>query len=284
MARSMRVGEFTLDVVSGGSLRLDGGTMFGPVPRVLWEKKIIPDERHRIPMQTNCLLIHGHGKRVLVDAGYGSKADARRRDFQGLQAGNPIVASLADRGLQPEDVHVVVLTHLHFDHVGGCTQFDDNGDLHLVFPNAEHVVQRIEWEDAIAGLPELAGSYFAEDFLPIERSGRLRLVDGSAEILPTIRVRRIGGHTRGMQAVEIGDADQPAVVCLADLVPTTVHVKAFWQVSYDQFPLDVRRAKPIELGRVADADTVVHFCHDVQRPLARIRRDPKQEFVVIEEA
>lgn len=279
----MRIGEFELDIVSGGALKLDGGTMFGPVPRVLWEKKLPPDERHRIPMQTNCLLIQGCGKRILVDAGYGSKADARQRDVQALQAGNPIVENLAAIGVQPEDVDVVVLTHLHFDHVGGCTRFDENGRLELVFPNAEHFVQRVEWQDATSGLPELLGSYFENDFRPIEQAGRLRLVDGDAEILPNIRVRVVGGHTRGMQIVEIGDVDRPAVVCLADLAPTTAHLKTFWQVSYDQFPLDVRRAKPIELGRAADAGTVVLFCHDVGTPLARVQRDPKQEFVPIVE-
>lgn len=277
----MKLGGMEVHVLSGGTFRLDGGTMFGPVPRVLWEKQIPPDERHRIPMDANCLWVRVDGTNVLIDAGYGSKADAKRRDFQALEDGRPIVRSLAALGARPEDVDLVVLTHLHFDHVGGCTARDESGRLRPVFSNAEHVVQRSEWEDAVSGRPELAGSYFEEDFLPLESAGRLQLVDGDAEILPGVRVRRVGGHTRGMQIVELGgtEHDPPLGVVLSDLAPTTAHLKTFWQVSYDQFPLDVRRVKPVELGRIADQGGIAFLCHDTQTRWAYLKRDSRREFV-----
>jgi glyoxylase-like metal-dependent hydrolase (beta-lactamase superfamily II) len=277
----MKLGKMEVDVVGGGAFRLDGGTMFGPVPRVLWERQIPPDERHRIPMTANCLLVRVGGSIVLVDAGYGSKADGKRRDFQALEEGGPIVRSLAAHGVRPEDVDLVVLTHLHFDHVGGCTMRDESGSLRLVFSNADHVVQRSEWEDAVSRRPELLGSYFEEDFLPLEAAGRLQLVDGEVEILPGVRVRRVGGHTRGMQIVELGSTstDPPLGVALSDLAPTTAHLKTFWQVSYDQFPLDVRRIKPIELGRIADCGALAFLCHDTRTRWAYLKRDSKQEFV-----
>lgn len=271
----------SLRVLSGGRLALDGGNMFGPVPRVLWETKLRPDHHHRIGMDTNCVLVEMEGHRILIDTGYGSKAGTKQREFQGLEEGEPIARSLAAIGLTPDDISIVILTHLHFDHVGGCTRRSLSGALEPVFPRAQHFVQSIEWEDAAARKPELLGSFFEEDFLPLEEAGLVEKVGPVAEILPGLTLRLVGGHTRGMQIVEIGrrPGGVPAAVCLADLAPTVHHLRTFWHVSYDQFPLDVRRAKPVVLGKVADEGSLVLFCHDVAIRQAYLKRDPKQEFI-----
>jgi glyoxylase-like metal-dependent hydrolase (beta-lactamase superfamily II) len=278
----MRLGSLHVQVVSGGTLSLDGGNMFGPVPRVLWEKKAPPDSRHRIAMETNCLLVETGTHRILIDAGYGSKADARQREFQNLQPGNPIVENLARLGFTPRDITHVILTHLHFDHVGGCTARTQEGAIVPVFPHARHIVQEMEWEDAVSSRPELAGSYFSDDFVPIEQAGLLEKVTGTAQVAPGVSVRRVGGHTRGMQIVELGQTDSspPEGYVLADLVPTTLHLKTFWHVSYDQFPVELRRIKPQILDQIAQSRACVFFCHDTKTPWAYLKRDAKQEFEV----
>ena len=276
----MRIGDISVDIVSGGTLSLDAGTMFGPVPRLLWEKKVTPDHWHRVAMDTNVILISRGDERILIDAGYGSKAASKQREFQALEEGEPLTRNLKAKGINPSDITAVIITHLHFDHVGGCTRKTTEGNLEVVFPNARHFVQRAEWEDATARLPELAGSYFEEDFLPIEEAGLVELIDGDAEILPDISLRVVGGHTRGMQIVKIGKHPngKPAFVALADLAPTSNHLKAFWSMSYDQYPLDVRRTKPAILGSVADDESVALFSHETGTRAAKLKRDPRQEF------
>lgn len=275
----MQLGPCRVHVIQGGSLRLDGGAMFGPVPRVVWEKKVTPDDRHRIPMQTNCLFIETNSRRILVDTGYGSKADARQRDIQGLEEGNPIVAHLAGIGVEPASITHVILTHLHFDHAGGCTHRTADGHLEPVFPQAEHWVQRVEWEDATGNRPELLGSYFEEDFVPLAERSLLRFIDGNEEIAPSVRVRLLGGHTRGMQMVEVGEPGSMGFFP-ADLFPTPWHLKTFWQVAYDQFPLEVRRAKPALLAEVAAQGGCLFFCHDIARPWGYLRADTRGEWEI----
>ena len=275
---AMRFGELELTTVSGGRLRLDGGTMFGVVPRPLWEKVCPPDEKHRVQMDTNCLLVHAGKHTILIDTGYGSKLDEKARAINAAEEGNPLLRNLAALGVQPGDITMVIFTHLHFDHAGGSTFFD-NGMLKPVFPNAKHFVQRTEWDDATGNIPELMGSYFVNDFLPVEEAGLIELIDGDAEILPNIRVRLVGGHTRGQQIVYLGRGDQQAVY-LADLCPFPAHLRTFWSMSYDQFPLQQRRMKPIVLGEAADHGWPVLFDHDPTTRAATITRDTKREFVV----
>lgn len=263
-----------LHLVSGGSLRLDGGSMFGVVPRPLWMKFAPPDESNRVALQTNCLLIRAHGKTALVDTGYGGKAPDKIRGLFALEPGEPLLASLAEIGVGREDVDFVILTHLHFDHAGGGTRYDGSGGVETTFPNARYVVQRAEWEDAAAQRPELAGAYFRKDFLPIEESGQLELIEGNTEILPGVSTVLVGGHTRGMQLVSIEAAGRSAIF-LADLCPTSKHLPTFWTMAYDQFLLDVRRVKPNVLKWVASEHVVAIFEHDPQLQGAMLRLNDK---------
>ncbi|MCE9589427.1 MAG: MBL fold metallo-hydrolase [Planctomycetes bacterium] len=276
-----RIGDLELEVVSGGRLRLDGGTMFGVVPRVLWQRKSPPDERNRILLDTNCLLIRSPVGLVLIDTGYGGKATQRDRDNFALEEGSPLLRNLAAVGVRPDDIAVVILTHLHFDHAGGVTELDESGVPRPVFRRAMHLVQRLEWEDATGRLPELAGAYFERDFLPLADAGLLELVDGDARPIPGIELRLTGGHTRGHQVVLLHNSDRHAIYT-GDLAPTTAHLRAFWTMAYDQSLLEQRRLKPRLLGEAADRDWLVIFDHDPNIRAAHLARDAKEEFVVRE--
>jgi glyoxylase-like metal-dependent hydrolase (beta-lactamase superfamily II) len=265
---------FELHLVSGGSLRLDGGAMFGVVPKTLWERVAPPDEKNRIELQTNCLLIRAHGKTILVDTGYGGKAPAKVREHYALQPGEPLLASLGARGIAREGVDAVVLTHLHFDHAGGGTRLDADGAVEPTFPNATYFVQRAEWEDAAAQRPELAGAYFRKDFLPLEERGQLELLDGNAEIVPGVHTLVVGGHTRGMQLVSVELGGKNAMF-MADLCPTSKHLPTFWTMAYDQFLLDVRRVKPSVLQWAANEKVMAVFEHDPVLGAATLKLDEK---------
>jgi glyoxylase-like metal-dependent hydrolase (beta-lactamase superfamily II) len=270
--QSIAVGDFQLTVVSGGTLRNDGGTMFGVVPKVLWERACPPDEQNRILLDTNCLLVRTPDSVGLIDTGYGGKASPKVQARNDLAAESQLPLNLAAVGVVPADIEWVILTHLHFDHAGGCTWRDSTGQLHPTFPRAKHFVQRIEWEDATSNRPDLAGAYFPNDFVPLEEAGLVEVIDEVTEIAPGIATRRTDGHTRGHQIVTFTSRGQAAWY-LGDLCPMVPHVRAFWSMAYDQYPLTVRTTKPAVLGEIADRQDVAVFCHDPQCRFARIRRD-----------
>lgn len=276
---SLKFGDLELKIVSGGALRIDGGNMFGVVPKLLWQRKCEPDDRNRIAMDCNCLLISSPNGKTLIDTGYGSKGSDRQKRNHSLEDGNPIIDNLAAIGVAPGEITCVIFSHLHFDHAGGGTLRDDNGELRPAFPNARHIVQKDEWNDANANLPELAGAYFHDDFKPIELAGLLELVDGDAELHPGIRVEQSGGHTRGHQIIQLESEGQRAVF-LADLCPLAAHLPTMWSMAYDQDPLHVRRTKPAILGRAADNDSLLIFEHDPEIRAARIQRDAKNDFAI----
>ncbi|HEX6984525.1 MAG TPA: MBL fold metallo-hydrolase [Planctomycetaceae bacterium] len=277
----MRFGEFELTTVSGGRFRVDGGTMFGVVPKALWERVAPPDERNAIPQATNCLLIRGRERTVLIDAGYGGKLSEKQRRQLTAESGEPLLESLAAAGVAPERIDAVLLTHLHFDHAGGATRLGEDGRLVPAFPNAEYVVQRREWELATADVPELRGSYPAENFRPLAESGRLRLLDGDGEVLPGVRAVVTGGHTPGHQAFVLESGGGTAVY-LGDVCPTTRHLRTLWCMGYDLDLLATRRAKRSLLGRIADEGWLALFDHDAEVAAARIARDDVREFAVTE--
>jgi len=273
----LRLGEFELTTVSGGRFRIDGGTMFGVVPKPLWERIAPPDERNTIAQTTNCLLVRSPGRTVLIDTGYGPKLGEKQRRHLDAEAGDPLAAPLAGAGVSRDGVDLVLLTHLHFDHAGGATRRDSEGRLIAAFPNAEYVVQRREWELATAELPELRGSYPTQNFLPLAESGRLRLIDGDVEVTPGIRSLVTGGHTPGHQAFLIQSGGEAAIY-LGDVCPTTSHLRTLWCMGYDLDLLTTRRAKRTILGRAADEGWLALFDHDAKAAAARITRDPVHEF------
>lgn len=277
----MRVGDWEVNTVNGGSFWIDGGVMFGVVPRTLWSQVIAPDELSRVHCGGHCLLARNGRHTVLVDAGYGGKYDQLDRRFYGMEPGEPLVASLAQLGVVPEQIDYVLFSHLHFDHAGGATRYDDRRRLVPTFPNARHVVGRWEWEDAVRGTPELQTAYNSDNLLPLDQAGLVDLVDGNAEILPGIRTRITGGHTRGHLAILV-QSDGQTVAFLGDMCPSRAHLRRMWHTAYDQFPLDTRRTKPVWLGQAADQQWLVVWNHDPQMAVGRVQRHPRREFDVVD--
>lgn len=275
----MKLGDSEVRSVSGGRFRLDGGSMFGVVPKGLWERKCPCDTKNRIQLDTNCLLVRAGTSLVLIDSGYGPKTDPRQREHCAMQGGDPLIENLGRAGIHPDDITAVVLTHLHFDHIGGCTFRDDSGKVRPVFRRARHFVQRAEWEDATSGAPELAGTYFSENFLPLWEAGLVELIDGEVEILPGITARRTGGHTRGHQIVTIGSG-AAAGVYASEFCPLVAHLKPRWTMAYDQFPLEVRRLKPALLADIAGKRSVMFFNHDPAVQAATLRQSEEGDFVM----
>ena len=269
MSTHVSLGDFEVTIVSGGRLWIDGGNMFGVIPRMMWQRVAPPDDQHRILLETNCVLVRTPNSIGLIDTGYGGKSLQKIRERYSLEDGAPLPRNLAARGVAPDDIDWVILTHLHFDHAGGLTFRAADGRLQLTFPRARHFVQRNEWEDATGNLPELAGAYFPDDFALLEEAGLLELLDGLAEPVPGITTRLTGGHTRGHQIVMLESGDESAV-CLGDICPTTAHLGIFWTLAYDQFPLAVRRAKPAIMNDIGTHDRLVLFSHDPNTPSARI--------------
>lgn len=274
------IGDFELTVVSGGTLRGDGGNMFGVVPRVLWERIYLPDDDNRIFMDTNCLLVRTPNSLGLIDTGYGDKSPQNVRRRSCMEDGALLIRNLMAAGVTPDEVNWVILTHLHFDHAGGATTVDSDGQLQPVFPNARHYVQQIEWEDANSGRPELKGAYSPADFLPFEEAGLLTLIDDTHEICAGITTHRTGGHTRGHQLVSLSSGDQ-TVVYLGDVCPMVGHMRALWTMAYDQYPLTTRQTKPQILGAIADQNHIAVLAHDPQARVVRLQRDARTEFKVL---
>jgi len=263
--------ELKLTLLDGGRVRLDGGAMFGVVPKPLWERRRPADERNRIELAMNCLLIEDGARRVLVDNGAGDKWDEKSRDIYGLQPKNA-EALLAPAGIVPEDIDVVVLTHLHFDHAGGSTVRHGDG-LRPAFPNARYVVQRGELALARLDNERIRASYLAENFEPLaEEEDRLQIVDGDTFLFPWLELRLVPGHTPFMQMVLVRDG-AGTVAFPADLVPTASHVPYPWIMGYDLEPLATLETKKRVFPEAVREDWTVLFEHDAELPWGMLRQD-----------
>jgi glyoxylase-like metal-dependent hydrolase (beta-lactamase superfamily II) len=270
------LGDFELISLSDGFLWLDGGAMFGVVPRPLWEKRLPADDSNRIPLGMRPLVVRNGSKTMIIDAGAGDKMDAKSAAIYRLDRRYHLDHALADAGLSVEDIDVVLASHLHFDHVGGFTAIDRNGKVVPRFPKATYVAHRQEWDDATHPHERNRASYLRDDFVPLKEAGVLTLVDDGAEILPGVRYRRSGGHTAHHQVVMIESAGKTAVFA-ADMYPTSVHVPDPWLMGYDLFPMDTLAFKR-GFGREAiDKDYLVFFEHDPSMAAGYIReRDGKR--------
>ena len=278
----MKIGPYTLHEIHAGRLGLDGGAMFGIVPKPLWERKIPADARNRIPLAMRCLLLEGDGRLVLIDNGLGDKYDAKFADIYAVDhASSELHRSLDAAGFGADEVTDVVLTHLHFDHCGGSTTRDADGGLRVAFPNATFHVQRSHWDWAHAS-PREGASFLAENLEPLEASGQLRFVDGPGEVVPGVEATVVNGHTRGQQMLTIADADQ-TLVFAADLLPTAAHVPTLWVMAYDVAPLDTIAEKERFLDRAAAEGWTVFFEHDTEVATAKIRKT-ERGFEAVEQA
>lgn len=272
------IGNLELISVFDGFFQLDGGAMFGVVPKPLWAKQAVPDEKNRILLAMRPLVVRG-ARTMLIDAGLGGKDDRKFHDIYGVDRSRNLDHTLAEAGLTREDIDIVLATHLHFDHAGGFTDRDATGRVRPAFPRAQYVVRRGEWEDARNANERNRASYLADNFVPLADAGVLQLVDDDQTIMPGVRVRRTGGHTmhHQMAIIESGGATAAFV---ADLVPTTAHLAEPWILGYDQYPNDTLASKKAFYKEALEKDTLVFFEHDPAVAAGHIREEQGKRRVV----
>lgn len=264
LRRSRKLGRFRLHALEAGLQRLDGGAMFGVVPKPLWEKRIPADERNRIPLALRCLLVETPDALVLIDNGVGNKEDEKFRGIYGIEnEGTPtrLEDAIRDAGFSPDDVDIVIDTHLHFDHAGGNTFRDDEGEVRLAFPRARYIVRRGEWEYAHSRNERIRASYLPHNFEPVERAGRLELIDGEPEIVPGVTLLHTPGHTPHHQSVLLRSEGESACF-LADVIPTSAHLPLPWIMGYDVEPLVTLESKRTILERARREEWLLIFEHD----------------------
>lgn len=269
MTTSLVLGSVTISWLNGGDFELDGGTMYGAVPKILWQTKYPPDPENYIQMLNAPLLIQIGRQNIIVDTGLGNKLSEKRKQVFRVYRKWSMVEDIARKGLSREDIDIVILTHCDFDHAGGVVMNDDNGGESLTFPRARHIIQRREWEDV--GRPNIRSihTYWPENFTGLVESGLLDLVDGDVEVISGITVRLTGGHTRGHQLVEIKGSEGCAVH-LGDLFPTHTHSNPLWIMAYDNFPLEVVELKQRLLSEYRTKNCWFTFYHDIFMKACRL--------------
>jgi methylmalonyl-CoA epimerase len=254
------LGGLELVSLCDGFFALDGGAMFGVVPRALWEKRLPPDDANRIPLSMRPLIVRGD-KTLLIDAGCGDKSDAKFAEMYGLERAYHLDHSLAEAGVAAEDIDIVLASHLHFDHVGGFTARGADGRIVPRFPKAQYVAHASEWQDATHPHERNKASYLAENFVPLQDAGVLTLVEDGAEIMPGVKYRRSGGHTAHHQVVTIESAGHTAVFA-ADMYPTSRHIQDPWIMGYDLYPMDTLSFKRAFAREAIERQHLIFFEHD----------------------
>ncbi len=271
---SRTLGDLRIHALQAGGLQLDGGAMFGVVPKPLWEKRIPADARNRIPMGTRCLLVEHPDGLVLIDTGAGNKEDRKFVDVYGLEAeveGHPSMlhAALAAAGFGAADVRVVINSHLHFDHAGGNTMKAPDGEIVPTFPYARYLIHRGELAYATNPNERTAASYFPRNWDPLRATGQLELVESGTELVAGIHMRHTPGHTPTHQSIVVERAGETAVF-LADVCPTSAHVPLPWIMGYDVEPLVTLESKRALWRDAAAGGWLVVFEHDATVPWGRI--------------
>ncbi|MDO8446030.1 MAG: MBL fold metallo-hydrolase [Deltaproteobacteria bacterium] len=266
----MRFGKFELISLSDGIMRVDGGAMFGVVPRVFWEKTNQPDEKNRISIGVNPLLIKADGCNILVDTGNGDKFSEKLLKIYGIERDTALLESLSDAGLRPEGIDIVINTHLHFDHCGGNTFVDKSGKLQPTFPNARYIVQKAEWEDATNTNELTKASYLPENYMPLMDAGYVDILDGNIELFPGVTVVMTPGHNRGHQSVKI-ESEGKTAFFLGDMIPTAAHIPLSYIMGYDLYPLELLEVKRKILREALEGDWLMIFEHDPETRMGYLK-------------
>lgn len=272
----LTLGDFELTAFSDGTYPLDGGAFFGVVPKVMWSKKVASDERNYVTAGLNSLLIRTGKETVLVETGMGNKLSERMVKFYGQPA--ELMENLASGGVSPEEIDIVINSHLHFDHCGWNTVRDKNGKIVPTFPRAKYCAPEGEWRYARQPSERDSISYISENYDPLVESGRMTLLKGGEEIVPGISVKTFRGHTAHMQAIIVQSGGKTACY-ISDLMPSTAHIDLTWGMSFDLYPLDTIASKKEYYSRSIPEKWLTVFTHDPKTPWAYIEQDPSGKLV-----
>jgi glyoxylase-like metal-dependent hydrolase (beta-lactamase superfamily II) len=261
MKTGFRLGDFEFTWLNGGRFELDGGAMFGVVPKALWSKKYPSTEDNTIPMVAWPLLIETPGASILIETGLGNKlTDKQKQIFKVKEEWN-LLEDLRSLGMEREDIDYVILTHYDFDHAGGVVMKEDSGALSLTFPKARHIVQKKEWEDVLNPNKRSINTFWPINYEVLKESKNLELVDGETEVESGIRVILTGGHNRGFQIVTMESGNEKALH-MVDLLPTHAHFNPLWIMAYDNFPLESISMKEEWEKKGMEEDAWFTFYHD----------------------
>ena len=280
MARSpdgpirISIGDFELTALSDGIYHLDGGGMFGVVPKVLWSKRISADEKNLVPVGLNSVLVRTGERNILIETGIGNKLSEKMVEIYGQPA--KLLENLNTIGVSPEGIDIVINSHLHFDHCGWNT-IRRNGKIVPTFPKAKYYVQEGEWKHAHEGQRDSV-SYVHENYDPLVESGQMQLLRGNQEIVPGISVDVFPGHTRDMQALIVQSAGRTACY-ISDLIPTTAHLELNWVMSYDLYPLETIESRKRYYARAIQEKWLTMFTHDPEIPWSYVQRDDRGKMV-----
>jgi glyoxylase-like metal-dependent hydrolase (beta-lactamase superfamily II) len=270
----LTLGDFELTAVSDGIYHLDGGAFFGVIPKVLWEKRVQVNEKNLVPTGLNSVIVRTDAQTVLIETGIGNKLPERMTQIFGQPA--LLLKNLDAIGISPEDIDVVINTHLHFDHCGWNTVRHGAG-FAPTFPNAKYYVQRGEWNHAHEHQRD-SPSYYSENYDPLVESGQMELLDGDQEILPGISVKVFPGHTRDMQSVILTSGGRTACY-ISDLIPTSAHIDLTWGMAFDLYPLETIESRKQYYSQAVPENWLTMFTHDPNVPWAYIGKDHKGKMV-----
>jgi glyoxylase-like metal-dependent hydrolase (beta-lactamase superfamily II) len=295
----LTLGDFELSVFSDGTYLLDGGAFFGVIPKVMWSRKVAADEKNCITAGLNSLLIRTGKQTVLVETGMGNKLSDRMKKFYGQPA--KLLENLSAAGIAPEDIDIVINSHLHFDHCGWNTVRDKNGNVVPTFPRAKYYAPEGEWQYARKPSERDAISYIPENYDPLVESGQMTLLRGGEEIVPGISVKTFRGHTACMQGITVRGSQKPHPVAkdatrvghpqdcyaptacyISDLMPTTAHIDITWGMGFDLYPLDTIESKKEYYARALPEKWLTVFTHDPHLPWAYIEKDEAGKMVAKE--
>jgi glyoxylase-like metal-dependent hydrolase (beta-lactamase superfamily II) len=269
----MQFGDYRVEIIPDTEFRLDGGAMFGVVPRNLWSRACPPDEQNRIRMNMNCVFVEAGAEKILIETGIGEKLTAKHTAMYGITRARPLRESLrAIAGVGPEEITIVINTHLHFDHAGGNTKLDASGRAVPAFPKARYFVSRAEVEHAEQPSERDRASYLPDNWQPLRAGGQLELKEANYEVVPGLRLENHPGHNRSMQCWRL-DRGGRTLFGFADLVPMRAHVPFSWIMGYDLYPVETLAAKKKLLPQAARENWTCLFYHDPDSPVCRIVDD-----------
>ena len=269
----MRFGDYSCYALDLGDFSVDGGAMFGTIPKTMWEKRIAADSQNRIRLKARSLLIQGNDRNILVDTGFGSKLSEKMKAIYQITEIKDFNLILSGFDIDCNQISDVVLTHLHFDHAGGAT-LKTGLRVSPTFPNATYYIQTEQWEEALNPHERDKDSFLVDDFAPLESSGQLKLLDGSLQLMEGIEIMVSYNHTKAQQHVLVRDSYQPLFFC-ADLVPTVAHIPVPWHMAYDNHPLQLFPEKDFFLRKAVRENWIISFPHDPNFAAATLKTGDK---------
>ncbi len=274
----MKIGQFELTSFVEQKFKLDGGSMFGVVPRVMWEKLITPDSNNMIPLVTNLFVLKAHGKNIIFDIGLGDTLTEKDKKVYNTDGVTMMDEGLASVGLTPDNIDYILLTHLHTDHSAGAVKFVD-GKMVPRFKNAKIMVERNEWDDAVNPNERTSAIYTPERLLILKDAHQIELIDANTELFPGIKAVHTGGHTSGHYSIEI-ESENKFAYYFSDLIPSSAHIKVSYIAALDLFPLDSMDIKRKKIPEIIEKQAVIAFAHDSNIPLGLVKKDGEKISVV----